>query len=155
MDFLFKPFIFSFTIQIFYLMRKSNLKALLLASFAAFFLVFTGAEKAGAQTGLADGFYSVPTGNFVSPGDAQLILSGQINTLKTFLLTLVPGSPVHKTTLRAVNFYNAILQSVNDGKQVPVAIADGTHIFTGAINGEATKAEKKGLKQQAVDLLAN
>jgi hypothetical protein len=136
-------------------MRKSNLKALLLASFAACFLLFTGVEKANAQSGLTDDYYGIPAGNFVSSGDAQLILSGHVATLKNFLQTLVPGSPVHKTTLRAVNFFNAILQSVYEGKQVPESIADGTHVFTSAINGEATKTEKMGLRQQAIDMLGN
>jgi hypothetical protein len=136
-------------------MRKSNLKTLLLASFAFVFLLFMGVEKASAQSSVLTGsIYDVPTGSFVAPAEAQAILYSHCTSLDAFLQTLIPGTPAHKAAYRAYYFFRTIHNNVQGGKQVAESIAEGTYLFASMPLGEANKTEKSGLKQQAVNMLA-
>jgi hypothetical protein len=135
-------------------MKRGNLKAVFGAVLIAITFMFAGVQGGHAQTGLADGIYTVPAGNYVNSVDAEILLTDQVTVLINFLQTLTPGSQQYKTTLRAVMYYRGISSAVQLGKQVPESILSGLSLFATASFGKYTKTEQLGLKQDAIDMLS-
>ncbi|MDV7396305.1 hypothetical protein RZS08_33230, partial [Arthrospira platensis SPKY1] len=82
-------------------MRKAKFKTLLVAGLSLFVLLLAGLNRAEAQAGLADNFYTVPAGSYVSSAEAEGILMDQITQLMNLLQTLTPGTQPFKATRRA------------------------------------------------------
>jgi hypothetical protein len=82
-------------------MKMKRFKMMLVAVVAIFALML-GTEKASAQSGLSDNILTPPTGNWVSTPEALGLLGQQVVNLKSFLLTLTPGTAAYKTVERSV-----------------------------------------------------
>ena len=136
-------------------MKRGNFKAVLGAVIIAFTFMLAGVQSGQAQTGMGDGIYTVPSGNYVSAAEANVLLTDQETMLINYLQTLTPGSQQYKATLRAVMYYRNILQAVMEGKQIPESIVAGLSTFTTTQYGQYSKTEKVGLKQDAIEMLSN
>ena len=134
-------------------MKRGNFKAVLGAVIIAFTFMLAGVQSGQAQTGMGDGIYTVPSGNYVSAAEANVLLTDQETMLINYLQTLTPGSQQYKIANRAVMFYKNIHGAVLDGKQIPESIMTGLHLFTTTQYGRYTKSEQIGLRQDAIELL--
>ena len=137
-------------------MRKTRFKMMLVAAFAAFAMLF-GAKDAVAQTGLSEGVFSLPTGNFVNSSDAVVLLTGQVGTYKGLLETLTPGTQAYYNAERSTYYYITILNEVEAGKDIPVSIVSGLEFISADGNsdpyGGASKTVLFGYRQDAINLL--
>ena len=128
---------------------------MLVAAFAAFALLF-GAKEAVAQAGLSFDVYAAPTGNFLSPAEANLLLTSHVATLKNVLVTLTPGTNAFKTMERTVVYYSQIQAEIGSGKNIPGSISSGL-IFVGHEGsgyGTVTKTELMTLRSESIDILS-
>ncbi|MBK8493356.1 MAG: hypothetical protein IPL49_21365 [Saprospirales bacterium] len=135
------------------LMRKTRFKMMLVAAFAAIAMLFAGAGQLQAQTDGDGDLLALPTGSFVSQGEAELLLITQVIDLKGFIETLIPGTVTYKTTERAIFYYSVIQDGVVSGQNVPVAIVLGLENVSQDMYG-ATPAELFGLRQNAINMLS-
>jgi hypothetical protein len=135
---------------------------MLIAAITAFGLLFAGVERVQAQDA-NDPFGSVPTGNFVTPAEAELILAGHVSSMKGVLSTLLPGTNSYAVAERAVVYFNIIQVEVTNGKDVPQSILDGLYFIQNyqtdygpiALSnaGGASQLDLIGLRNQAINLL--
>lgn len=135
------------------LMRKARIKMMLVAAVTAVALLFAGASSLQAQTITGEDPFYPPTGNFVTPAEAEVILTGQVASLKGLLETLTPGTQAYILTERSLYYYITILNEVAAGKNIPVSIVAGLGYVSADDNG-ITSAELLGYKQDAVTMLS-
>ena len=135
-------------------MRKVKFRTLLVMGFAAFLLLFAGADRVQAQGALTTSLYSTPSGNWVSSAEAENLLLAKINQLSGLLQTLTPGTQAHKATLRAGVYYKTIHREVKIGKQIPDSIVTGLGIFASSVYGDAPQSEQYGLRNEAIGMLS-
>jgi len=152
------PNAYSFTnsiIKPFDLMKKARFKMMLVAVFAAFALVL-GTKEAGAQTGgTSSGIFTPPQGNYVSPAEADVLLTTHVVNLKNLLLTLVPGTNAYKTVERAIFYYSTIHGEVLSGKDIPNSIVTSLLYVAQDPYGSASasKTALMDLRNEAIDML--
>ena len=141
-------------------MRKTRFKMMLVAAIAAFALLFAGVERVQAQADMDDPF-ALPTGNFVSAGQAEQLLAAQVASLKDFIVTLVPGTAAYKTAERAIFYYSTIQGEVGSGKDIPSSIVTGLTYVIQSNTGTTSIGTNNGpdgvelwdLRNDAIDLL--
>ena len=121
-------------------------------------LSFFTSSNLNAQTGLTDGFYAVPQGNFVPVSVALIRLDNALQALKIEMEALPPGSHDFLLTEVKYIYFDNIRTILLDGKgtnsaAVAAAIAGGLHIFSTDLYGNYSKQIKGQIKQSAIDLL--
>jgi len=150
------PFLFTNSIiKPFDLMKKTRFKMMLVAVFAAFALLL-GTKDAGAQTGgTSSDVFTPPSGNFVSAGEADVLLTSHVANLKNLIVTLVPGTNAYKTVERAIFYFSTIQGEVGSGKDIPNSIVTSLlYVAQDPYGGaSAIKGELENLRNQAVDML--
>lgn len=142
-------------------MKKARLKMMFVAVLAVFALLFAGAGTLQAQADMDDPF-ALPTGNFVTPAQAESMLGGQVLNLKNLIVTLTPGTSAYKAAERAIFYYSTIQGEVGSGKDVPYSIVTGlTYVIqsnTGSTSlketGGPNSVELWGLRNDAISLLS-
>ncbi len=141
-------------------MRKANFKTLLAATLVVLTFLLAGVGSVEAQSlstgvGSGGGLYAYPAKTtFVSSSEADAILSAQVEALRDYVATLPVGSPAYNVAYRASVFYRAILQSVQNGKNVPDSIMDGVSMFLTSYFTGSSFAEKQGLRNEAIGMLS-
>jgi hypothetical protein len=98
---------------------------------AIFGFLFAGLSLLGAshqlqaQQELNNDLFAPPTGQFVSPFEAQLRLDGEINILKLSMANLQEGTPEHRAVWLRYTYNNEVLNFIVNGKTIPESIAEG------------------------------
>ena len=152
-------------------MKKVNFKICFRAFLATFCLLFLGvvgvnaqsknpalasssaAVSAGGNTsgGNVTGVFAMPQGTFQNNDLAKATVAQQLQTLKTQLQQLTPGSAMANAALVQYAFYQAIEVSLAQGAAVPNAIVFGLRSVNA--NGGVSNSTLSLLKQDAVALL--
>jgi len=98
--------------------------------------------------------YGAPKGFFVSPAEAEVILSSHVAGIKTMLENLTPGSPAYQVAYRASAYYRTIWYSVQAGTEVREAIMAGSAVFSSLYFDGASYTEKLNLRQESISMLS-
>jgi len=107
-------------------MKKVNFKNALAALVLAMVFLVVGIERANAQASTTTIAGAPASGvTFKSSAQAQTDLLNAINTLKTALQNMIPGSAIYNATFIQANYYGGILAEINAGKSVSEAIQAG------------------------------
>lgn len=140
-------------------MRKVNFLTILSAVLLVFAFLLASAEYGQAQSNISSTaspkeLFGAPKGNFVSPAEAEAILSSHVTGLKTLLESLTPGSPAYNVAYRASAYYRTIWYSIKDGNPVRSAIMAGTGVFDSVYFDGASYTEKHSLRQESITMLS-
>lgn len=139
-------------------MKKVNFRNAIMALVVTLAFVFVGVQHASAQitpavTTMHGGAFNVPTGNFVSPSEAQNILMARMLQIKEDMETQTGATLA--ANARLVTYYNGVRLSIESGQAVPEAIVAGLSAIMGEdlANGPSPTT-MTALKQSAVNELS-
>lgn len=136
-------------------MKKVNLRNALSALVITLSFVFLGVQvNAQSLSGSGQGPYSLPTGDYVTPTEAQVTLLNEMNVLKNNMDGLSSG-PALTAQERLFFYYYGIHASLESGQTIVAkAIIEGFQALADSNgNGNLTNAELSNLKQVATNLL--
>jgi len=100
------------------------------------------------------GTVSVPA-NYMSAPEAISVVESHSASIKSFLITLVPGTQAYKTVETNYAFYSMILSGLFSGLSVPASIQHGMTLFQYPDYLNTPNSQKQSLYTEATDLLTN
>lgn len=128
-------------------------KFLLLTAISVVMCLIASSGIQAQSSKVNSGLYDIPKGPYVEADLAILRLDAELNTLKTQMLALNPGTQSYKVVEWKYVFYHSIRDRLVDGREVRDAIVTGLGIYVTDMYGDAPESQKLQHKNAVVQLL--
>jgi len=115
-------------------------------------IIGTSGLQAQSDASFPD-LFTKPTGDFLSPSEAERMVTQKIVQLKDLIVAMVPGTADYVNTDRAIYFYSFVQSETASGQEAPEAILTGLNYLADQNYVQSSNADIKALRDESIQLL--